>query len=435
MTRPADDPGLKLTPYWWEAAPCAEIEPAEVPAAIDVAIVGAGFTGLSAALTLARAGRSVALFDAMRAGEGASSRNGGITSGNVKFPFTVLIEKMGLEIAKAIYGEGVAARDHLARLVTKEGIECNYKLVGRFTGANSAKSYERMGREADSLNKHFGIGVEMVPQAEQHREIGTDFYHGGQFRHDIGGVHPSLLHAGMLACALDAGARVIPKTAVTGIHREAQNFEVATARGATQAGNVIVATNGYTDAALPWLRRRVLPIPSQIIATEPIDLDTMNRLMPRRRVYGDTRNLYNYYRPSPDDTCILFGGRRGANTDDPLKKCAHLYSNLIEIFPELEGIRLTHSWWGYTGYSFDFLPHLMIRDGVHYATAFCGSGVVWAPWLGRKAALTILGDEQGETVFARFAFKGRPLYAGKPWFLPAVIAWYGIKDHFGAARA
>ena len=206
MTRPADDPGLKLTPYWWEAAPCAEIEPAEVPAAIDVAIVGAGFTGLSAALTLARAGRSVALFDAMRAGEGASSRNGGITSGNVKFPFPVLIEKMGLEIAKAIYGEGVAARDHLARLVTKEGIECNYKLVGRFTGANSAKSYERMGREADSLNKHFGIGVEMVPQAEQHREIGTDFYHGGQFRHDIGGVHPSLLHAGMLACALDAGA-------------------------------------------------------------------------------------------------------------------------------------------------------------------------------------------------------------------------------------
>ena len=155
-------------------------------------------------------------------------------------------------------------------------------------------------------------------------------------------------------------------------------------------GLSLIGWAARTAAALPWLRRRVIPIPSQIIATEPIALDTMNRLMPRRRVYGDTRNLYNYYRPSPDDTCIVFGGRRGANTDDPLKKCAHLYSNLIEIFPELEGIRLTHSWWGYTGYSFDFLPHLTIRDGVHYATAFCGSGVVGAPGLGRNSTSSCL---------------------------------------------
>ena len=114
---------------------------------------------------------------------------------------------------------------------------------------------------------------------------------------------------------------------------------------------------------------------------------------------------------------------------------SHLYNNLIEIFPELRGVKLTHSWWGYTGYSFDFLPHLVVQDGVYYATAFCGSGVVWAPWLGRKAALTILGNDQGKTVFSRFALKSRPLYTGKPWFLPAMIAWYGIKDYFGARRA
>jgi glycine/D-amino acid oxidase-like deaminating enzyme len=430
----AHDPDLKLTPYWWEAAPLAEMEVAELPGRADVGIVGAGYAGLSAALTLARAGRSVVVFDSQRAGEGASSRNGGICSGNVKMPFGQMIKTLGMDRALAVYGEGVAARESLARFIADEEIDCGFEYVGRFTGANNPQDYDRMGGEADALNKQFDLGAEMVPRSEQHRELGTDFYHGGQTRPDIAGLHPGLLHRGLLERVKAAGVTVIAQTPVAGIRRDGGGFQLATARGGLRAGEVVVATNGYTGPATPWLRRRVIPIPSQIIATEPLPKETLDRLMPKRRMCGDTRNLYNYYRPSPDGTRIIFGGRRGADTDDPRKKCTHLLGNLVEIFPELGGVKLSHSWWGYTGYSFDFLPHLAVHDGIHYATAFCGSGVVWAPWIGRKAALSILGDSESETVFATFGFKGRPLYWGKPWFLPAVIGWYGLKDRFGAGR-
>ncbi len=435
MDEPAASPDLKLTPYWWEAAPRPEAGPPKAPKEADVCVVGAGYAGLSAALVLARAGRSVVVFDAMRAGEGASSRNGGLCSGNVKLPFGDMIERFGLDLAKAIYGEGVAARQFLARLIEDEAIDCDFKMVGRFTGANTRAAYDKMGREADLMNRHIDVDVEMVAKADQHRELGTDFYFGGQVRADIGGLHPGLLHQGMLDRAVEAGAAVIAETAVTRIDRADNGFRIETAAGTLAAADVIVATNGYTDAALPWLRRRVIPIPSQIIATEPLDRATLDRLMPKRRMCGDTRNLYNYYRPSPDDTRIVFGGRRGADTDDPRRKCAHLYANMVEIFPDLEGIGLTHSWWGYTGYSFDFLPHVAVHDGIHYATAFCGSGVVWAPWLGRKAALRVLGEAEAASAFDAFAFNGRPLYNGRPWFLPLVIGWYGLKDRLGKSRA
>jgi len=434
MTSAAFDPDLKLTPYWWEAAPLTDAEPTEIPARADVGIVGAGFAGLSAALTLVRAGRSVVVFDSQRAGEGASSRNGGICSGNIKMPFGQMIKTMGKSKAMAIYGEGVAARESLAQFVDEENIDCGFDYAGRFSGANSPGDYDRMGREADALNEYFDLGAEMVPRSEQHRELGTDFYHGGQVRPDTAGLHPGLFHKGLLERALAAGVQVIAETAVTGIQRDGGEFQLTTARGTLTAGEVIVCTNGYTGPATPWLQRRVIPIPSQIIATEPLPKETLERLMPKRRMCNDTRNLYNYYRPSPDGTCIVFGGRRGADTDDPRIKCTHLLGNLIEIFPELADIKVTHSWWGYTGYSFDFLPHLAIHDGIHYASAFCGSGVVWAPWVGRKAAQRILGDAESETVFDTFEFKGRPLYWGKPWFLPPIIAWYGIKDRFGAGR-
>ena len=435
MPKPPDIDELKLTPYWWESAPCRVSDPPEIPRTADVGIVGAGFAGLTAALTLARAGRSVVVFDAMRAGEGASSRNGGICSGNIKFSFPALIEKFGLDHAKSIIAEGVAARTALFELIERENIDCGFGLVGRFDGANHVRDYDSMGRETDLLNKHFDFGAYMVTRNEQRTELGTDFYKGGRVRLDIGGVHPAELHQGIYDRVLGSGVKVIDRTAVTGVDPSGDGFTISTARGSIKTGACIVATNGYTDRVTDWLRRRIIPVPSQIIATDELDPALMERLMPKGRMVGDTRNLYNYYRPSPDGTRIIFGGRRGADTHDDLQKCMHLYNNLIEIFPELEGVRLTHSWWGYTGYTFDLTPHLAVHDGIHYATGFCGSGVVWAPWLGRKAAQMILGDREGsQSVFAQKPFPTRPLYTGKPWFIPLVIRWYGLKDRFRYGR-
>jgi glycine/D-amino acid oxidase-like deaminating enzyme len=420
---------MKITPYWWESAPFPATIYSDISPSADVGIVGAGFAGMMAALTLARSGKDVVVFDAMRAGEGASSRNGGICSGNIKFSFSVLIEKYGVEQAKAIMAEGIAARMALIKLIEDENINCGFKMVGRFDGANHVRDFKRMAHETDLLNKHLDFGAFMVPENQQREELGTDFYRGGRVRPDIGGVHPGELYQGLYGRALDAGVRVFDQTEVKDISRSSDGFIISTARGSVKTGDCIVATNGYTDKVTHWLKRRIIPIPSQIIATDTLAPDVMARLMPKLRMVGDTRNLYNYYRPSPDGTRIIFGGRRGAHTDNELKKCANLYQNLVEIFPELEGVRLTHTWWGYTGYTFDFLPHLTLNDGIHYATGFCGSGVVWAPWLGRKAANMILGvDDEAQSTLARTDFPTRAFYNGNPWFMPAVVRWYGLKD-------
>ena len=426
---------FKDTPYWWEAAPRENMNQNPVIPACDVAIVGAGFAGLSAALILSRAGRSVQVFDKQRPGEGASSRNGGITSGNLKMPFSAMVSSFGSETAKVIYEEGVSAREDLARFIEDEKINCHLTMSGRFTGAYKPKHYELLAREADFLNKHLNLGAEIVSKADQHNEIGTNLYHGGVVRPDIGGLHPGLFHQGILDRAIDAGALIHGLTNVHGFKKESDGFYINTSRGTSKARDLLICTNGYTGQATPWLQRRIVPVPSQIIATEPLPFQTMESLMPKGRMLGETRNIYHYYRPSPDGSRIIFGGRAGADTDDPRVKFQHLRKNLSELFPELSNVGITHSWSGYTGYTFDFLPKSVVNDGVHYAAGFCGSGVVWARWFAKKSALRIVGNSKD----ARSAFDGRPfrtrlLYKGKPWFLPWIIKWYELKDQFGVAR-
>ncbi len=156
----------------------------------------------------------------------------------------------------------------------------------------------------------------------------------------------------------------------------------------------------------------------------------MNRLIPRGRMIVDSCKLHNYFRPSPNCSRILFGGRAGAAMSDPRRRAAHPYRKLTEVFPELAGVRITHSWSGITGYTFDLLPHIGIHEGVHYAMGFCGGGVVWAPYLGRKVALNVLGVPEANLFDAR-NFPTRPLYYGRPWFLPTIMSYYGWRDRLG----
>lgn len=420
------------TPYWWEEAPRPDLPEKPVADKCDVAIVGAGYAGLGAALELVRKGRSVQVFDKGVAGGGASSRSGGITSGNLRISFSKMISTLGLERAKAYYREGIDARADLVRFVSTEKIDCQYQPVGRFTAATRPEHYERLAGEADVLNKHFNLDVAAVPKSELHAEIGSDVYHGGVVRPDIGGVHPALLHQGMLDTALKAGVTVHALTGVSSIQREGGRFVLVTSRGTVSAGNVIVCTNGYADRATPWLQKRVVPVPSLIITTEPISRELMDRLCPKRRMLGDTNRIHHYFRPSPDGTRIIFGGRTAGNlqVDGPVTH-EHLRQKMIRIFPDLADVPLSHVWWGFVAMNLDHLPQLAVKDGVHYATGFCGSGVVWARWFGRKAALKILGDPEGVSAFEDQPFSAVPFYNGNPWFVPAAVAWYKFLDRFG----
>ncbi|TFL17157.1 NAD(P)/FAD-dependent oxidoreductase [Jannaschia formosa] len=423
------------TPYWWEAAPPRSLPQTPLPGRVDAAVVGAGYAGLSAALILARAGRSVTVFDAMRPGEGASSRNGGITSGNIRPGFAELSRRFGETTALAIEAEGKTAREFLWDMIRTEGLDCDFRLTGLFKGAIGFDQYDGMARTAETLVRRLGIEAYAVPHAEQHGHIGTDFYRGGTVRMDVGGLHPAKFHAELLRIALAAGVAVHGETRVTRISRDGEGFRIATGTGEVRARQVLVCTNGYTDGAAPYLRRRLIPVRSRIIATEELPPETMARLMPKGMMMGEMRQLGYYYRPSPDGRRILLGGRDTSRRGDPLEPTLRLRAGLAQLFPELSEVKLSHSWFGHVAMNRDMLPRLFEHDGVLYATGFCGSGVVWAPWVGSRAAHRMLGAEAGKSAFAFRPPAAVPLYNGDPWFMPAIIKSYALQDHLAMRRA
>ena len=422
-------------PYWWEAAPPPTLPRSAIAPRCDVVIVGAGYTGLSAALTLARAGRSVQVFDKMRPGEGASTRNGGIASGNLRPGFQAMVKTFGEARAKAIQLEAKAAREDLIEFIAREQIDCDFKLTGRFSGASNSGDYEGLAREAEVLSKQLGVEAYAVPRTEQRSVLGTDFYHGGMVRADIGGLHPAKLHAGMLRVALEAGAVVHGETAVLGVRAQAGGFEVATDRGSVGCGHVITGTNGYADRSDKWLRRRLVPVRSRIIATAPLSDNLMRQLMPRGVMCSETRKLHYYYRPSPDGCRILFGGRDGTIAGDPAWPTRSLQRALIDIFPVLEGVDITHTWYGHVAMNRDMIPRIFSKDGVRYAAGYCGSGVVWARWAGQKAAQQVLGLPGATSALDFRPPAAVPLFNGTAWFMPAVFAWLTLQDRVNRVRS
>ena len=419
---------LDLLPYWWEDSPVRALAPVEPPAKIDVAVVGAGYGGLSAALTLARGGRGVVVFDAGDPGEGASTRNGGAVGETLRVSFAGLTERHGLATATALYRDVRAGRAWLDRFIAAEAIDCHYARVGRFIGCHKPRDYDRLARDLELRQKHVGFDAVMVPKGEVHTMIATDRYHGGRLIVSDGNLHPAMFHRGLLERARTAGAIVVGRTRVTAITRTGKDFVLTAGGRRIVAGNVVIATNGYTGPESPWLRRRLIPIQSQIIATEPLAPATLARLFPGNRQQGDTCNLHYYFRTSPDGARILFGGRAGGrDIDHPQRRGIHLFRRMVELFPELKETRVTHSWAGFIAYTFDHLQHMSFHDGIHYVSGCCGSGVVMATYLGHKTGLRVLGRPEAETAFDR-PYPTRPFYTGTPWFMPAVMGYFGLRD-------
>jgi glycine/D-amino acid oxidase-like deaminating enzyme len=238
----------------------------------------------------------------------------------------------------------------------------------------------------------------------------------------------------MLRLAMAAGARVHGETAVLGMTREGRGYEVSTARGTVSADFVIVGTNGYTDKVDPWLRRRLVPVRSRIIATEPLSDNLMRTLMPKGVMCSETRKLHYYYRPSPDGRRILFGGRDGTIAGDSPRPTESLRRALADIFPELDGAPITHSWFGYVAMNRDMIPRIFSRKGVRYAAGYCGSGVVWARWAGQKAAQQVLEEPAGRSALFFRPPKSVPLFNGTSWFMPGVFAWLTYQDRRAAKR-
>jgi glycine/D-amino acid oxidase-like deaminating enzyme len=268
----------------------------------------------------------------------------------------------------------------------------------------------------------------MVPRGQQAEEIDTDVYHGGIVYSQHASLHPAKYHSGLLATAQRAGAQIAPQTRVDNIERTGSGFVVHTSRGKVRARDVAVATSGYTGALTPWHRRRIIPIGSYIIATEPMDESLIDRLLPTNRVYSDTRKLVFYYRASPDRKRIIFGGRVCAHETNPRVSAPLLHAKLVRLLPAMATVRISHSWMGFVGYTFDSMPHIGRHEGVHYSMGYCGSGISLASYFGMRLGEKIAGIESGETGLDDTRFESRPYYFGKPWFLAPSIFYYRMRD-------
>ncbi|MGI3164995.1 NAD(P)/FAD-dependent oxidoreductase [Pseudooceanicola sp. 200-1SW] len=428
-------PDIKQTPYWQDTlGPMPQLATA-LPRAADVVIIGSGYTGLNAARITAAAGRSTLVLDAGDAGFGCSTRNGGQISTSVKPTLAELTAKFGAQTARAIREEGKRALDWLGSVVEGEGFDCDFRRSGRFHAAHSPAQYETLVRDAALMSREEGIPSFAVPRAEQRRELGTDAYFGGVVFSDHCSVNPARLHRAFLNSVLALGVDVLPHCAALGIEKTGQGFRVRTEKGVVEARDVVVATNGYTGAVSPWLRRRVIPIGSYVIATEELPVSLVDELFPTDRIASDTCKVLYYYRASPDRRRILFGGRVSARETDTAQSGPLLYHNMIRIFPQLEGRAITHSWSGKVAYSFDDLAHTGTHDGVHYALGYCGSGVSMASYLGMRVGQKVLGLAEGQTAFDGLPHGSQPFYNGTPWFLPAAVAYYRWQDRREYRRA
>ena len=418
----------KLSPYWWEQVPRPILPDSALPKTVDVAVIGAGYTGLHAALQTARGGRTTIVFDAEDAGWGCSTRNGGQISTSIKPSFEQLARRHGSQRAFEILKEGQRSLDWIADFVRSEAIDCDFGQVGRFHAAHNAAQYKALGARIASQPKGLEVDAFMLTRAQQRSELGSDAYWGGVVYTRHCSVDPARYHQGLLERVLSAGAQLAPNCAVTAIEKQGALFRLSTPRGSVVARDVVVATNGYTGGLTPWLQRRVIPIGSYMIATEALPEGMMDSLIPNNRIVSDTRRVVYYYRASPDRRRILFGGRVSYHETDPRVSGPKLHADMVQIFPQLRDTRVSHSWCGFVAYTFDELMHLGKRDGLHYAMGYCGAGVGTSSYFGMRLGQQVLGLAEGRTALDGLAFETRPFYTGNPWFLAPSVAYYRWRD-------
>jgi glycine/D-amino acid oxidase-like deaminating enzyme len=427
--------GFKTAPYWWDTAPRPAPDEKPLPRKVDVAIVGSGYTGLSAALTLARAERSVLVLERDGLGFGASSRNAGYVGRTFKHSFTKLVETSGLDHAVAIYRELQAAFDYVLRLIETEKIDCAFRRCGRLIVANMPRHYGQIESLLAAKHKHLGEPYEMLPAAELGRELKSGIYHGGAVIPDLGSLHPGLYHQGLADRARSAGAEIRDRAEVLGVRRESSGFTVATARGNVIARDVLVATNGYTGRTTFALSRRVLPFRGFMIATEELAPGVADRVLPNWRTTHDWHNDIDFLRRSHDGKRLLFGGLTGTASEDLPAMARRLHGRLLRILPQLAGVKLSHAWSGFCAATFDQYPHIGSMDGIRYAMGYCFAGLPAGTYFGHKAALDIMGSPEARTAFDRRPFPSRWFYRGGTWLMPLAMAHYRREDRRDDNRA
>ncbi|GLU31166.1 FAD-binding oxidoreductase [Trinickia caryophylli] len=424
---------MKLDSYWLDTAPALPFDAAApVEGRVDVAIVGGGFTGLSAAQALARRGASVAVLDAGRIGGGASGRNGGQVNTGVAQDFGALVAQLGLERARRCYLAYEAAVDTVERLVQEESIDCDYLASGKLKLASKPRHFEHLAATAELIRREVDPNIELIDPARIRDEVGSDRFHGGLLQRHGGQMHMGKFAVGLAAAAQRHGAVFHEHAPVSAIEKlGTRGYRLSSPRGALEAERVLIATGPSRHGPFGWFRRRLAPIGSFIVVTEPLGHSVVARLFPGRRAYTTTRLMHNYFRVTADSR-LVFGGRaRFTASERPsdAKSGRILQHALAELFPELAHARIDYCWGGLVDMTADRLPRAGQHDGLYFSMGYSGHGTQMSTHMGQVMADVIAGREDANP-WRDFAWPAIPGHTGKPWFLPIVGAYYRIKDVF-----
>lgn len=426
---------MKLESFWTDTVTPFAGRSDALPAKADVVVVGGGFTGLSAARALAQRGAKVVVLEAGVVAAEASGRNGGHVNNGLAVDYATIAARVGSQQAAAWYRAYDDAVDTVERIVREEAIDCDFHRRGKLKLASRPAHYEQLARGFEQLRREADPEVELVPAQRVQEEIGSDRFAGGLLFKKSAQMHMGRFGRGLADAAAERGALIYDHTPVDRLQRvRGQVHRVHTRRGTIEADQVLLATGATrigSFASFSFWRRRIVPIGSFIIVTQPLDATVVHALLPQRRTYTTTDTLHNYFRLTPDNR-LVFGGRARFALSSPRSdaKSGHvLREQLVQLFPALKDTRIDYCWGGIVDMTQDRLPHAGEKDGLFYSMGYSGHGTQMSVHMGECMARVLAGDVAANP-WRNNPWPAIPGHFGPPWFLPAVGLYFQIKNKF-----
>ena len=396
----------------------------------DVCVVGAGYTGLSAALHLAQAGRRVVLLEAQRVGFGASGRNGGQLGSGQRVDQEALEKMLGVDAAHRLWQLGEEAKALVKELICQHDIECYLKHGVAWTASGTA-DVRHLHSYAEFLNDRYGYDkIETLSRESLHEICPSPHYRGGILDMDAAHLHPLNLALGLTRAAKAAGVHIFEQSAVRAIH-EGSKVILQTEAGRVATDHVILACNGYLGNLNRQVAARVMPINNFIVATEPLG-DRIGNVLRRDVAVADSRFVVNYFRLSHDGR-LLFGGGESYGYRFPTDIAAKVRRPMTEIFPCLKDVAIDYAWGGTLAITMKRMPYLSrVAPNILSASGYSGHGVGTAVHAGQLMARAIQGESDGFDTMS--AIPTRPFPGGaslRPPLLALAMTWYSLRDRLG----